>query len=214
MLFRSDRAHFAPLPRALDARTAGKLDEQLAAWAYRAAVLNILSVKSLGLTSQPDESEQAFRARVAIAVREQRDAQIDKLRAKYRPKLEALAGKLSTAEQRVAREQAQASAATTDSAISIGASVLGALFGGGRRGSVGKVASAARSVSRTAAQRDDVARAQASAGELSGKHAELEAELAADIAEVQAQPEPASETVELKPKKGDTVITQLAILWR
>jgi len=209
-----DGARFAALPRALDSKTAAKLDDGLEAWVYREGSLKVMSVKSLALTSQPDETEAAFRARVALAVREQRDAAIDKLRAKYQPRLDAISSKLSTAEQRIAREQAQATAATADSAISIGASVLGALFGGGRRGTVGKVATAARSVSRTAAQRDDVARAKASAGELTQKHADLEAELHADIAEIQAAPEPAIETVELKAKKGDTAVTQVALLWK
>jgi hypothetical protein len=209
-----DHAKFSPLPRALDAKTVGKLDEALAAWVYREGVLRVFSVKSLGLVSQPDEAEHAFRARVAIAAREARDAAIDKLRAKYTPKLEALASKQRTAADRVAREQAQASAATTDSAISIGASVLGAIFGGSRRGSVGKVASAARSVSRTASQRDDVARAQATANQLDAKHEELERELEQDVAEIQARPDPEIETLELKAKKGDTTVTRLAILWR
>jgi hypothetical protein len=203
----------SPLPRALDAKSAGQLDDGLAAWVFREGVLRVSTVKSLGVVSKPDETEPAFRARVAMAVREQRDAAIDKLRAKYRPRLEALESKQRTAEDRVAREQAQASAATTSSAISIGASVLGALFGG-RRGSVGKVASAARSVSRTASQRDDVTRARASADAVSQQHAELEAELQADIAALQAEPEPEIETIELKAKKADTAVTSLAIVWR
>ncbi len=198
---------------ALDAKTATKLDDGLAAWIFREGFLRVSTVKSLGLVSKPDENEAAFRARVAMAVREQRDTAIDKLRAKYRPRLEALEAKLRTAEDRVAREQAQASAATTSSAISIGASVLGALFGG-RRGSVGKVASAARSVSRTASQRDDVTRARASADAVSQQRAELEAELQADIAELQAMPEPEIETIELKAKKADTAVTSLALVWR
>jgi hypothetical protein len=206
-------AQFAPLPRALDNKNASKLDDGLAAWVFREGVLRVSTAKSLSLVSKPDESEAAFRARVAMAAREQRDAAIEKLRAKYRPRLEALESKLRTAEDRVAREQAQASAATTSSAISIGASVLGALFGG-RRGSVGKVASAARSVSRTASQRDDVTRARASADAVSQQRADLEAELQADIAELQATPEPEIETIEIKAKKADTAVTSLTLVWR
>jgi hypothetical protein len=93
-------AQFAPLPRALDAKTAGKLDDALETWVYRAGVLRVLSAKALGLTSQPDETEAAFRGRVALAAREARDAAIDKVQAKYQPKLDALASSPSSTRSR------------------------------------------------------------------------------------------------------------------
>ncbi|MEJ7602678.1 MAG: DUF87 domain-containing protein, partial [Kofleriaceae bacterium] len=135
-------AQFASLPATLDARTVGKLDDGLAAWVYRDAPLTLWAVPALDLVSRPGETEAAFRGRLAIRLRETRDDAVDKLKAKYQPKLDAVAGKQRTAEQRVQREQAQATSATTGSAISIGASVLGALFGG-KRSAAGKVASAA-----------------------------------------------------------------------
>ena len=145
-------------------------------------------------------------------MRETRDAAVNKLKIKYQPKLDAIANKQRTADQRVAREKAQATSATTDSAISIGASVLGALFGT-RRGAAGKVASAARSVSRTAGQRGDVARAEESVAQLALQHAELESELAEDVAALHRTPVPEPVAIELKAKKADTAITRIALLW-
>lgn len=156
--------------------------------------------------------DAAFRARVAVGLREARDAAIDKLRAKYQPKLDAIESKQRTAEARIAREQAQAQTAMTDSAITIGASVLGALFGG-RRATATRVASAARSVSRTAGQRGDVARAKEAAETLAHQHAELEARLSEDIAALHAKPDPAIGKVEVLPRKGDTAVTRVALLW-
>ncbi len=205
-------ATFATLPSALDAKAVGKLKAGLEAWIFRAAPLTLWTARSLKLTSMPDESEAAFRARVAIKAREGRDAAVDKLKAKYQPKLDAIASKQRTAEQRVDREQAQASTATADSAISIGASVLGALFGS-RRGTASKVASAARSVSRTAGQRGDVARAKEAVDQLAVQHAELDTQLATDIAELHQDPDPEVVAVELKPKKADTAVTRVALLW-
>lgn len=205
-------ARFASLPAALNAKTVAKLDDGLAAWVYRAAPLTLWAVKELDLTSTPGETDAAFRARIAIKVRETRDAKIDKLKTKYQPKLDAIANKQRTAEQRVAREKAQAASATTDSAISIGASVLGALFGT-RRGAAGKVAAAARSVSRTAGQRGDVARAEESVAQLALQHAELESELAEDVAALHRTPVPEPVAIELKAKKADTAVTRIALLW-
>lgn len=208
----ADGAHFAPLPRALDAKVAGKLDDQLAAWVVRAAPITLHSCPELKLVGKPDQPEAVFRSEVAVKLREARDAAVDKLRAKYAPKLAAIESKQRTAADRIAREQAQASSSTADSAINIGASVLGAIFGG-RRATASRIGSAARSVSRTAAQRGDVDRARAAAAALDADHAELEAELAADVAAIRSAPEPEVTTVQVAPKKGDTAVTKVSLAW-
>jgi hypothetical protein len=206
-------ASFAPLPGALNAKAAAKLEAGLESWVLRSAVLTLSTVSEFDLVSRPGEAPAEFSARVALAHREARDAQVTKLKAKYQPKLAALEAKLQTAAQRVAKEQAQATAATANSAISIGASVLGALFGGGKK-SLTKVASAARSVSRTVEQRGDAARATGAVEQLTAQHQELESELAAEVAALQATAAPPIETLELKPKKADITVTRIALLWR
>ncbi|MBL9017401.1 MAG: ATP-binding protein, partial [Myxococcales bacterium] len=207
-----DGARFAPLPAALDAKVAAKLDDRLLAWLARAAPLTLHACPELKLVSKPDQPEAVFRAEVAVKLREARDAAVDKLRAKYAPRLAAIETKQRTAADRVAREQAQANSATADSAISVGASVLGAIFGG-RRATASRIGSAARSVSRTASQRGDVERARAAAERLDLDRAELDAELAADVAAIRAAPEPEVTTVQIAPKKSDTALTKLALAW-
>ncbi|CAN5696864.1 ATP-binding protein [soil metagenome] len=208
----ASEARFAPLPAALTEKTAGKLDDNLVGWIVREAPLALSTVSALGLTSKPGEHETELRARIAITLREQRDAAVAKLRAKYQPKLDALANKQRTAADRVAREQQQASSATTDSAISIGASVLGAIFGG-RRATASKVASAARSVSRTAGQRGDLQRARESADQLELQRAELETALATDVVAIRSAPDPEIERFEIKAKKTDIAVTRVALVW-
>ncbi|MBA3465377.1 MAG: ATP-binding protein, partial [Deltaproteobacteria bacterium] len=180
-----DAATFAAVPHALNAKTIDKLDDGLASFIFRSGTLSLRSVPSLGLVSRPNEAEEAFRARLAMALREARDAAVAKLKSKYQPKLDALASKHRTALDRVERERSQARSTTADSAISVGASVLGAIFGG-RRSSIGRAASAARSVSKTLGQRGDVARAEESAAKLETDLRELEAELEAETAAVRA----------------------------
>lgn len=206
-------AQFGPLPAALTSKVVSKLDDGLAAWIFRNGAMSLWSVPALKLVSNVDETEAEFRGRVAQAQREARDAAIDAVKAKYQPKLDALAGKLHTAQDRVERERSQAQAATPNSAISIGASVLGALFGG-RRASVAKIATAARSVSRTVGQRSDVSRADDAAERIEAQIRELQDQLNADVAEIQNAGAPAIETLEVKAKKSDTAVTQIALLWR
>jgi hypothetical protein len=206
-------ASFSPLPAALNAKTAAKLEAGLTTWVLRSGGLSLWTAPEFKLVSTPGQTEAEFRARVAFAHREVRDLQIDKLKAKYQPKLAAIGAKQQTAEQRVAKERAQATAATADSAISIGASVLGALFGG-RRQALSKVASAARSVSRTVEQRGDATRASGSVEQLQAQREALEAELAAEVAAIQAQAAPLITPLDLKPRKGDIAVTRIAVLWR
>ncbi|CAN5721339.1 ATP-binding protein [soil metagenome] len=205
-------AAFAALPRALDSKMAGKLKDALEAWIYRAAPLTLWAARALDLTSTPEETEAAFRARVAIKAREERDAAVAKLKAKYQPKLDALATRQRAADQRVDREQAQSTTATADSAITIGASVLGALFGS-RKSAASKVASAARSVSHTAGQRGDVTRAKDAAAQLAAQRADIETQLASDLVELQARPDPEVVAIELTAKNADTAVTRVALLW-
>jgi len=208
----SPAATFGELPAALTSKAIARLGDGLEAWIYRAAPLAAWQVPELGLVSRPDETEPAFRGRIALAMREARDAAVAKLRAKHRSKLDGLADKLATARRRIERERAQASTATADSAISVGASVLGAIFGS-RRSSLGRAATAARSVSRTLGQRGDVARAEQAAAELEQRVAELEAQIAAEAADITAAAAPEPSPLEVRAKKADSVVTKLVLLW-
>ncbi len=206
-------ASYAPLPAGLSAKVVARLDEGLAAWLHRKGALAVLAAPSLDLVAAPGETEAAFRARVAVREREERDAAVDKLRARYRARLEALEGKEAVAERRIERERVQANASTADSAISVGATVLGAIFGS-RRGALSKAATAARRAARTVEQRGDVTRATAAADEVRARHAAREAEIAAEVAEMNAAAAAPIEPLEVGVRKADTAVTRVALLWR
>jgi len=173
---------------------------------------------SLKLTSAPGGAEGEFRARVAQAMREKRDAAVDALRRKYASRLAAIEDRQRRAEQKVAREKDQASSETMSSALSVGGSLLGALFGGGRRSSAfGKAATAARSVGRIGKERTDVAHAEADLAALREQYSSLEAELEAEVAALESSFDPAAiplETVGIKPRKSDIEVTELALVWQ
>ena len=98
------------------------------------------------------------------------------------------------------REKAQASNQTLTSALSVGGSLLGALFGGGRRGSsISKASTAARSVSRAGKERADVAHAEADAQALREQIEALNAELEAEVSQLESESDPAAIPVESRP---------------
>jgi hypothetical protein len=101
-------------------------------------------------------------------------------------------------------------------AISVGATVLGALFG--RKvgvGTVGRAATAARSASRTAREQGDVGRAEAQLAEAQAAFEELEVRFQEELAGVRdAAADPELEALTLRPRRGDTRVDEVALVWR
>jgi hypothetical protein len=211
-------ATFAEAPAAaLSAREhkrwAGALEDHV----YRNVALELLSCPALKLTSAPGMTEGEFRARVTLALREKRDAAVEALRKKYASRLGTLQDRERRAAQKVERERSQASSQTLSSALSVGGSLLGALFGGSRRGAASKVSTAARSVGRASKERADVAHAEADARALREQVEALDAELEAEVARLESEFDPQAirlEPVPVAPRKSDIAVEDLALVWR
>jgi hypothetical protein len=212
-------ARFAPLPAS--ARRAPSYErwrKQLAAQLHRARPLRLLRCADPKLSSEPGESEGAFRVRVREAQRDARDAAVEKLRARHAPRLARLRERIADAERRQEREQEQYSQRKVQAAISIGASVVGALFGRklGSAGNVGRATTAARGVGRAADERGDVARAQERVEDLREQLAALERDFEADRARLEAAPDAAALALEellVAPRKGDIETRPLVLVW-
>jgi hypothetical protein len=166
--------------------------------------------------SRPGEVEGAFRVRVREALHERRDAALETLRARFAPKLARAEQRVRSRGEELERQRSQRTHEAVGTAISVGATVLGALFG--RKlgaGSVGRAATAARGATRTAREQGDVARASealaAAEAELRALDAEFQAELAA-LREAGGEVEIAE--LALRPRKTDTRVERVALLWR
>ncbi len=210
-------ASFAPLPgAAAKPKSYAVWSKKLAEFLYRSRSLTLSRSPSLSLVSRPGESEGDFRVRVAEADRERRDAAVEALRKKYAPRLALLQGQLRRAGERVDRERSQVQQQTVQTAISVGATVLGALFG--RKilssGNVGRAATAARGAGRVASERQDVARAAEGVEALRGRLADLQSEFDTEAAALSGGNERAAiENVALRPRKSDLSVEQVVLLW-
>jgi len=211
-----DGATFAELPAAaLAAKNYGEWGKALAARLYQEGAVELLAARSLKLTSNPGESEGDFRARLAQSLREFRDAAVAKLREKHAAKLKSLEDRLRRASDRVEREQSQYGQRKLDTAISIGTSVLGAIFGG-RSTATTRAGSAARSAGRVFSERGDVARAGESLEALKAERDALLAAIEQEVQALTASLDPASvalEKVRIAPRKSDIAIGRVAIAW-
>ncbi len=212
-------ARFAELPaEASRAKSYEPWSKALADHLYRTSSITIHECAELKESSKPGESEADFRVRLGQRLRERRDAAVEKLEKSYAPKLATLADRIRRAEERVGREQSQYSQQKLQTAVSLGATVLGALFGRkmGGIGTIGRATTAARGVGRAAQEREDVARASESVEELRGRVAELERELQSELDRVRANIDPTSLPLSeraLRPKKADIQVTRVALAW-
>ncbi len=190
-------------------------EKDLKAHLHHTGSVELLRCAELKLSSLPAESEGDFRARIALALRERRDEQVDKLRERYASKLRTLDGKLRRAGERLEKEQAQYTQRKVDTAVSIGTSLLGALFGG-RRGAVGKAGTAAKSAGRVFNEKEDVERAEAGLEGLRQERRALEDEMEAEVAALAASLDPQAvelERIEVPPRKTDIAVTALRLAW-
>lgn len=206
-------ARYAPLPNSALSSAALKRHHSSAKKAvYKTAKLKLGRCKKLKLYAQADETFDAFMARVRHRHREQRDLAVSKARAKFEKRLATAERKVAQKEERLAREKGQAQQSQLDTAIGIGTTVLGALFGGVRGGARG-AATATRKAGRAMQQRADVSRAEAALLTAKDDLAELQAAAQQAVVDAGALPEPPVEQFELAPRKSDLGVRSLRLAW-
>lgn len=212
-------ARFATVPAIITrASTYAGWQRQLKEHLYREAELPLFRCKLPKAYSEPGETEGDFRIRLTQAAHERRDLEVEKLRKKYASKLKTLKGRILSARQAVDRETDQYNRAKSDSFISIGSSLLGALFGRklASRTNVGRAATAARSAGRASQQKSDIARAEEKVSVLEADAKALEVESAEAIQELQEKFQVDAlelENLSVTPRKGDMEIEQVALAW-
>jgi hypothetical protein len=212
-------AAFAPLPasavRAASFATWGKA---LSSYLYESARAEVLICDALKTTSAPGESEGEFRSRLALAARERRDAAVEELRRKYSPKLQTLDDRERRAQERVAREQSQLSNQKMQTALSIGASILGAFLG--RKAlsatNLNRAATAARSATRIGTESGDVDRADDNLEVVRQQRANLQRQFEADMGGLEASLDASAlnlRKVQVSPRKSDIAVGEVALVW-
>jgi hypothetical protein len=212
-------ARYASLPsEASQAKKYAGFTKALKERLYRTYRLTIWKCTSLKLSSKPGESEGDFKARLQHAAHEMRDAEVEKLRAKYASKIQTLVDQERRAEQNVEKQKAQVKDQSMSTVLSIGQTVLGAIFGRKMASvsSVSRGATSVRKAMKVSSEKGDVANAEAELEAVREKRAALEQQVEADIAKLQAKFDPESLSVEelaIQPKKTDVTIGRVTLCW-
>lgn len=211
-------ASFQPLPpAAAQARNYATWQKAFGQWLAQNEKLELLRHRESALTSRPGETERDFRIRVQDSGRTARDQALEAVRQKYAARQATLAEQLRRADAAVGRETEQASQQKLQTALSVGATLVGAFFG--RKmvsaGTLGRATTAARGVGRSMKESSDVQRASESAGAVRARQQQLEDQIQEETRTIAANfDQPAAfERVTLLPRRGQVTVQLLALGW-
>ena len=167
-------------------------------WVRQNRSLQLYRSERFKLASRPEETRAEFVARLNLVAREQRDAEVEKLRRRYADKFAALKDRLTRAEQAVAREQEQLSAKKVETAISFGTAILGAFLGrkAVSAASAGRLGTAMKSAGRIKKESADRDRAQETVEDLKAKLTEMDRALQTEIAALEGSFDASAETLQ------------------
>ncbi len=169
---------------------------------------------STKLVSRAGEGEAAFRLRLSSALRERRDAEVEKLRRKLGPKVATLDERIRRARAAVERERAEATRAEASSAFDIGSALLGVFGARSPRSAAAKVRSAGRAAARRSKAQADAASAAEQLESLARQRRTLLEELERGVAAIDASTaDEALERVAVRPKKSAIEVELLSLVW-
>ena len=212
-------ASYTTLPaEAARAKSYSTWEKRFVSWIYAERRLSLYESPSLGERSQPGESERDFRIRMEQLAREERDRRAEDLRERYGKKLATLEDRVRRAAARVEKEEGDAGQRTMESVLSVGSTLLGALFG--RKAlsatNVRRMGTAARSFGRVGKERGDVARAKEELAAQQEQLREVETELERELADLEDRVDPLAEeldVLEIKPRKSEIQARLTALVW-
>ncbi|MDB6006695.1 MAG: hypothetical protein JWR15_3682, partial [Prosthecobacter sp.] len=209
-----ENAAYADLPGpALKTSTYTSIKKDFADWVFANHSLEVFFSSLLEAYSNPGEKQDEFKARITQTIREQRDAAIEELRVKTAKTMKSLQDKAEKASAKIDAQQAQSTTAKLSTAVQIGGSILGAIFG--RKSSLVK-ASTITSASRVWKEGQDVKAAEHELDSVKADIAELEKQVADETQKIRDQYDPATlafETFKLTPVKKNIQVTATGILW-
>jgi hypothetical protein len=212
-------AEYAELPGvALRAASYAGWGKALQTHLYETARATLFYADAAKAASKAGESEGDFRARLALAGREKRDAAVAALRQKWAAKLLQLQDQIRRAEERHEREKAQLTQSRMQTAVNVGTSILGALFGRKKISAtnIGRVGSAARSASKWGNKSQDVARAEENIEVLQQRLAETQKQVESEVARLETTLDASTialRSVDVPARKSDIAVGEVALVW-
>jgi len=191
-----------------------KLSKDLKDFLYYNSVLKLKMNDELEVVQHPEESDRDFQIRLLQRSREERDAEVDKLKQKYTKKLDKLEDKLSKLEFDLADDEAEYKARKQEELVGAGESVL-SIFMGSRRTSTATTIARRRRLTSKAKRKIDETKEDIT--RVKKDTTELEAELKKAVEKIVEKYDKVTENIivkEFKPRRTDVRINLVALAWK
>ena len=207
-------ARFGSLPVLLgDAKRLRAVEREFADFVYREVSLTLSYHPELKLTARPDEPAGEFRRRCADALRERRDAEIEKLEKSYQTKVDRLQDRIRREERELDQDETEFEARKREELLSAGESVLNLLT---RRRQSRMLSTASRKRRMTQRAKADLSDSKRMIEDLQDDLEDLLGELEEEIEAVKARWSETAEnldTVSLRPRKSDIYVEAWGVAW-
>lgn len=202
----------------LSAKSKASNEKEFATWLYQNETFDTLKAPDLKLSSKPHESEGDFMVRVNQLLREKRDKDAAAIKAKYEGLYEKLQEKLRAAQQKAMKDQEQVGRQKMDTYISVGSTLLGAIFGKNplSRGTIDKAGTTARRAQKIQKDEQQATLSQSKTDEIESQIADLDASLKEELSKLDDQTDVSNVKIEkasVRPRKSDIIVEGLSLYW-
>ncbi|QKF92858.1 ATP-binding protein [Campylobacter sp. CCUG 57310] len=214
----SGKVSFAQLPAMItNAKDFKAVSKNFKDYVYRNVKLSLFS--ALGLNSSPSESREEFYLRLSDKCNEILEDETAKLTEKFQKEKAKLEDKLNKALLKLDKEQKEVKSKGLEAAISVGTSIIGAIFGRNllSRTNLGKVASSAKSANKILKERDDVKLSEQTVAEINADIEALMAKFEEEAGKLKEKNDVKNidiNEIEISPKNSDIYDEKVVILWR
>jgi hypothetical protein len=212
-----DALFVAAVPEGVSsARAITGLEKDFLDHLYRNEVLLLGYNATLKLYARPDEPERDFSVRCQQAAREARDAEVDKLRAKYEQKIKQVQERLAREEADLERDKAKYGERARRETIADLTTVAGALGLFGRRGGLGRLSSIGTRRRTSATAKAEVKESEAAIARMQQDTERLTEEMEDEARAVTERWSRAVDDiaqVKILPKRTDIDIQVVALAW-
>lgn len=212
-----EQAHFSLLPSFLEKiKDLKMIEDRFKNYLYDTRRIDLYNCKDLKILAKPGEELADFKSRMLDLIREEKDKAIEELTSQYAKKEEKLEKEYVKLQEKLAKEETDVKSASTESALSLGSSILGVLLGRTKVGTLNTGVTGLKRAGRILKEKKDVELVRKKIEVLTKSIQGLEEELKQNIEDMSGQFEIENypiETLSIKPKKSDIFGLSAALLW-
>lgn len=213
---RASYANISPLMK--NTRSLKKFEKELSNFIYHSKRLELFTCKGLKLESTLEQTKRDFIIDVKDRLKEERELEIEKLQTKFDKEYDRFEDKFAKLQIKLEKEEADVSSKVTDTLISIGVAVFGALFSKKALSTtnINKGAASLRKGQSVFKEKNDVKNTQALIDEMQEDVKDLEEKLSIEIEKIHAEMNIDNykiTTLSIKPRRSDVSIEDFALLW-